>query len=42
LGHSLQISPPLIITKDELRFMADGFLAALSHVEDAMAGVKQS
>jgi putrescine---pyruvate transaminase len=42
VGHSLQISPPLVITKEELRFMADGFLAALSHVEDAMAGVKHS
>jgi putrescine---pyruvate transaminase len=41
LGHSLQISPPLIITREELRFMADGFLASLSHLEDAMAGVKR-
>jgi adenosylmethionine-8-amino-7-oxononanoate aminotransferase len=41
LGHSLQISPPLIITRDELRFMADGFLAALTHLEEAMAGVKR-
>lgn len=41
LGHSLQISPPLVITKEELRFMADGFLAALSHVGTEMAGVKR-
>lgn len=40
LGHSLQISPPLVITKQELQFMVDGFLAALSHVENEMAGVK--
>jgi putrescine---pyruvate transaminase len=33
LGHSLQISPAFIITKDELRFMTDGFLAALNHLK---------
>ena len=37
LGHSLQISPPLIITKEELDFMVDGFLAALGQVENKMA-----
>jgi adenosylmethionine-8-amino-7-oxononanoate aminotransferase len=42
LGHSLQISPPLVITKEELQFMVDGFLTALSHVEHQMAGVKRS
>jgi adenosylmethionine-8-amino-7-oxononanoate aminotransferase len=42
LGHSLQISPPLVITKEELQFMVDGFLTALSHVEDEMASVKRS
>ena len=40
MGHSLQISPPLVITKEELRSMADGFLAALAHIETEMAGVK--
>lgn len=33
LGHSLQISPAFIITKDELRFMTDAFLAALNHLK---------
>jgi len=37
LGHSLQISPPLVITKEELHFMVDGFLAALKEVENRMA-----
>jgi len=42
LGHSLQISPPLIITSEELRFMADGFLAALDRLEHEIVGVKQT
>lgn len=41
LGHSLQISPPLIITKEELKFMVDGFVAALSSVESEMTELKQ-
>jgi putrescine---pyruvate transaminase len=32
VGHSLQVSPPLVITRKELRYMADGFLAALDEV----------
>ena len=36
LGHALQISPPLVITKEELHFMVDGFLAALEQVESKM------
>jgi putrescine aminotransferase len=31
LTHSIQISPPLIITEEEIAFMTDGFLAALDH-----------
>jgi len=41
LGHSLQISPPLIITGGELRFMVDGFLGALEKIEKEMADVRQ-
>jgi adenosylmethionine-8-amino-7-oxononanoate aminotransferase len=41
MGHSLQISPPLVITKAELQFMVDVFLAALSHTESEMASVKR-
>jgi adenosylmethionine-8-amino-7-oxononanoate aminotransferase len=41
MGHSLQISPPLVITKEELHFMVDGFLAALHHVETEMTSVKR-
>jgi len=40
LGHSLQISPPLVITEGELRFMVDGFLGALEKIENEMAGVR--
>ncbi len=41
VGHSLQISPPLVITKAELQFMVDVFLAALSHTESEMASAKR-
>lgn len=41
MGHSLQISPPLVITKAELQFMVDVFLSALSHTESEMASVKR-
>jgi putrescine---pyruvate transaminase len=41
LGRSLQISPPAIITRDELRLMVDEFLAALRQVENEMAVVKR-
>jgi len=37
LGRSMHISPPLVITEEELRFMVDAFLAALNHVERTMA-----
>lgn len=42
LGRSLQISPPLVITRDEITFMVDGFLNALSQVEVEMAGAKRA
>ena len=42
LGRALQVSPPLVITKEELRFMADGFLAALNQVENKMAGARHA
>jgi len=42
LGHSLQISPPLVITKEELKFMVDGFLVALNHVEAEMTAGKRA
>jgi adenosylmethionine-8-amino-7-oxononanoate aminotransferase len=42
LGHSLQISPPLIITKAALRSMVDAFLAALNHLENEMVAVKRT
>ena len=38
LGHSLQISPPLVITEKEMRFMVDGFLAALDAVNARAQG----
>ncbi|MBV9482854.1 MAG: aspartate aminotransferase family protein [Acidobacteria bacterium] len=41
LGHSLQISPPLIISGEELRFMTDGFLAALNGLDREVVGAKQ-
>lgn len=41
VGHSLQISPPLVITKEELQFMVDVFLAALSHVENTMTSSRR-
>jgi adenosylmethionine-8-amino-7-oxononanoate aminotransferase len=37
LGHSLQISPPLVITKEEIRQMVDSFAAALHRVEQNLA-----
>ncbi|MBV9301051.1 MAG: aspartate aminotransferase family protein [Acidobacteriaceae bacterium] len=42
LGHSLQVSPPLIITREELKFMVDGFLAALNHVETEMTEMRRA
>jgi putrescine---pyruvate transaminase len=33
LGHSLQISPPLVITAKEIQFMVDNFLVALNSVQ---------
>jgi putrescine aminotransferase len=33
VGHSVQISPPLVITAEEVRFMTDAFLTTLSSVE---------
>jgi 4-aminobutyrate--pyruvate transaminase len=38
MGHSLQISPPLVITEKELEFMIDGFRAALNRVSAAQLG----
>jgi len=32
LGHSVQISPPLVITEKEIHFMVDTFLIALNSV----------
>lgn len=37
LGRALQISPPLVITKDELRFMVDGFVLALNRAGNRVA-----
>jgi putrescine aminotransferase len=42
LGHSLQISPPLVITEGELRFMVDGFLGALDKIEYETTGVRHA
>ena len=42
LGHSLQISPPLIITKEEIKFMVDGLLVALDHVESEITEFKRA
>lgn len=37
VGHSLQISPPLIVTADEIRLMVQGFASAISAVEAKVA-----
>jgi len=34
LGHSVQISPPLVITEKEIHFMIDNFLIALNSVQE--------
>lgn len=42
LGHSLQVSPPLVIAREEIKFMVDAFLDALSHVETEMTELKRA
>jgi putrescine aminotransferase len=37
LNHSIQISPPLVITEEELHFMVDGFLSALDSTFSELA-----
>jgi putrescine---pyruvate transaminase len=39
VGHSLQISPPLIVTADDIRRMVEGFASALNSLETQIAGV---
>ena len=41
LGRALQISPPAIITREELHFMVDVLLEALGHAEHEVSAVKQ-
>ncbi len=40
MGHSLHISPPLVINPDEIRFMVERFADALDALAPALAGVR--